>query len=101
MQNRITADKPTKEMSDASLQRAIDQVSLEQALRDFDVANARVIDLTRRLVASEHEIVNLQREIDESAIALRELHAAHAAMQNSIAFRTASKIWNFRNALRG
>ncbi len=49
MENRTTADKPTKEVSDASLQRAIDQVSLEQAPRDFDVANARVTDLTRRL----------------------------------------------------
>ena len=100
MENRTTAEKPTKEMSDTSLQRAIDQVSLEQALRDFDVANARVIDLTRRLVASEHEIVTLQRQLDESAIALRDLQTQHLAMQSSAAFRIASKIWNFRNALR-
>ena len=74
MEDRTTAGQPTKEVEvndDISLQRAIDQVSLEQALRDFDVANARVIDLTRRLVASEREIVALQRQVDESALALR------------------------------
>jgi hypothetical protein len=100
MDNRTAAERLTKEMSETSLQRAIDQVSLEQALRDFDVANARVIDLTRRLVASEHEIVTLQRQIDEAAIALRDLQTEHQAMQSSAAFRIASKIWNFRNALR-
>jgi len=105
MEDRTTAGQPTQEveMDDASLQlqRALDQVSLEQALRDFDVANSRVIDLTRRLVASEREIVALRREADESALALRELQTAHAAMQGSAAFRIASKIWNLRNALRG
>jgi hypothetical protein len=100
MENRTTAKKPTKEMSDTSLQRAVDQVSLEQALRDFDVANARVIDLTRRLVASEREVVTMQRQVDEAAIALRDLQTQHQAMQSSAAFRIASKIWNLRNALR-
>jgi hypothetical protein len=104
MEDRTTAGQPTKEVEvndDISLQRAVDQVSLEQALRDFDVANVRVIDLTRRLVASEREIVALQRQVDESALALRDLQAVHTAMQTSAAFRIASKIWNLRNALRG
>ena len=62
---------------------------LVQALRDFDVANARVIDLTRRLVASEREIVALRRQLDESALALRDLQTVHNAMQTSAAFRIA------------
>jgi hypothetical protein len=101
MENRKTATQSVKEKSDTSLQGAIDRISLEQALRDFDVANARTIDLTRRLVASEHEIVELRRQLDESALALRDLQTVHNSMQTSAAFRIASKIWNLRNAVRG
>ncbi len=50
---------------------------------------------------SEQEIVTLPRQIAESAIALKELRTVHQAMQGPVAFRTASKIWNFRNVLRG
>ena len=101
MDNRKTATQPTKEMSDTSLQDAIDRVSLVQALRDFDVANARVIDLTRRLVASEHEIVELRRQLDQSTLLLQDLQTVHQSMQTSAAYRIASKIWNLRNAVRG
>jgi hypothetical protein len=33
----------------------IDNLSLEQALRDFEAANARVLDLTQRLLTSERQ----------------------------------------------
>ena len=100
MEDQTAVVQTAKELNDASLQSAIDHVSLEQALRDFDVANARVIDLTRRLIASEHQVVTLQREIDEAAATLRELQTVHHAMRTSAAFRIATRIWDMRNALR-
>ncbi len=100
MEDQTPAGQKTKEPSDASLQRAIDQVSLEQALRDFDLANARVVDLTRRLIASERQVVTLQREVDLAAQTQRELQTLYDAMRTSAAYRIASKIWNMRNALR-
>jgi hypothetical protein len=42
---------------------SIDQLSLEQALIDVEVANARVIDLTGRLTQQAGEIANLRAEL--------------------------------------
>jgi hypothetical protein len=52
----------------------LDKVSLEQALRDFEIANARVLDLTQRLIASERRRSEVENE-------LQELKLAHAAAQ--------------------
>lgn len=49
-----TAD-PIPRISDS-----IDRLSLEQALRDVEVANARVIDLTARLTTATTEITELR-----------------------------------------
>ena len=38
----------------------IDSISLEQALIDFEVANARVIDLTHRLTTLSQEVLALR-----------------------------------------
>src|SRR5271165_4245144 len=83
--------------ADDSLERAIDRLSLEQALRGFEVANSRVIDLTRRLVASEKQVVALQRDVDTARQALVGLQAEHNAMRASAAFRIADKLWTLRN----
>jgi len=42
----------------------IDAISLEQALRDFENANARVVVLTQRLLASESERKRLADELE-------------------------------------
>jgi hypothetical protein len=42
----------------------LDQISLEQALLDFEVANARVVDLTKRLVEATDELVRLRHETE-------------------------------------
>ena len=44
---------------DIQLEREMDRLSLEQAVRDFEIANARVIDLTQRLIAANQRIVEL------------------------------------------
>ena len=46
------------------LSREIDALSLRQALLDFEMANARVLDLTARLVESHARVVKLQAELD-------------------------------------
>ena len=87
-------------LDQAVLEREIDRLSLEQSLRDFEIANARVVDLTKRLVAANQRIVLLQREADQARVELGELRARHDAMQSSAAFRIADKIWALRNLLR-
>ena len=84
-----------------SIERAIDRLSLEQALRDFEVANARVIDLTQRLVASNHQVIEQQRELDERRVAYQTLHADFLAMRASAAYKLAAKFWALRDSLRG
>lgn len=42
---------------------SIDRLSLEQALRDTEVATARVIDLTGRLTSANEELIELRRRL--------------------------------------
>ncbi len=42
---------------------ALDRLSLVQALRDFEVANGRVIDLTQRLVLTAEQLVSTRDEL--------------------------------------
>ena len=49
--------------SEQEFSSKMDQLSVEQALRDFEVANARVVDLTRRLVESNEQIRQLEDRI--------------------------------------
>lgn len=41
----------------------LDDISLEQALIDFEVANARVIDLTARLTSLSKELLQAKTEL--------------------------------------
>lgn len=42
---------------------AVDSVSLERALKDVEVANARVIELTRGMLEREKRITELEAEV--------------------------------------
>ena len=77
----------------------LDALSLEQALRDFDTANARTVELAQRVVrlASElrerdAEILRLRTEVGQ---ARAEVHAIHATR----AFRLAQRYWQAKEAL--
>jgi chromosome segregation ATPase len=66
---------------------ALSRLSLVQALRDFEVANGRVIDLTERLVVTadelvtaRHELVAVRAERDDLRARLDELTARHQAL---------------------
>lgn len=83
----------------ADLEHELDRLSLAQALRDFDVANARVVDLTHRLIAAGDELKALRQELEGLRREHDELRTTHEQMRRSKAFKLASRIWAVRNAL--
>ena len=89
----------TAEGANQTLQSEMDQLSLSQALVDFEVANARVLDLTRRLMEAHGEISALRDERERLKAEYAELNRNHEAMKSSQAFRMATKIWALRNAV--
>lgn len=87
--NRVTAD----------VSGEMDELALVQALHDFEVANARVVDLTHRLVDMGRELAVLREELATLQREHGDLRLAHEQMQRSRAFKLANKIWAIRNAL--
>jgi hypothetical protein len=83
-----------------SVQPDLDNVSLRQALIDFEIANARVLDLTRRLMEAQAESAELRAELERLRVEQQDLARVHDAMRSSQAFRWANKIWALRNAVR-
>jgi hypothetical protein len=71
----------------SELERQIDALSLNQALLDFELANARVLDLTARLVEANTRVMRHQGETDalraEIAGFQARLDAAHTAATTS------------------
>lgn len=57
---------PTDTVSAPSTQEVVDRLSLEQALLDVEVANARVIDLTARLAEASAELQQLRAQVASS-----------------------------------
>ena len=91
----------------AQLESELDRLSLMQAVRDFEIANARVVDLTQRLISANQRIVELQRVNDLSETALvelqsrhAELHSRHAELAGSRAYQLAQKAGALRSLLR-
>ena len=94
-------------VADAALESELDRLSLMQAVRDFEIANARVIDLTQRLISANQRIVELQKANDLSETALvelqsrhDELHGRHAELRGSRAYQMAQKAGALRSLLR-
>ncbi|WP_369140007.1 hypothetical protein [Modestobacter versicolor] len=63
----------------ASFTERVDGLSLEQALIDFEVANARVVDLTHRLTDLNRELLELRSEHERLRIAHNSSLARRAA----------------------
>ena len=89
---------PTEAVDD--VERELDRLSLTQALRDFDVANARVRDLTERLMAATRELTETRKELAKVQAELDSLRDTHDRMRSSAAFRLANRIWEIRGFLR-
>jgi hypothetical protein len=65
--------------STSSLTQTVDRISLEQALKDFEVANARVLDLTHRLTELNQELLELRSNHERLRIEHNKVIARRAA----------------------
>lgn len=61
----------------------LDRISLSQALRDFEIANARVIDLTARLTATHNRLVDTQHELSLTRVHVGNLNAIISAHEGT------------------
>jgi hypothetical protein len=67
-----------------ALTHEMDALSLTQALLDFEMANARVLDLTARLVEANARVIKLQTTVDETSVHRAALEAEFAAQRNEL-----------------
>ena len=91
--------RPAPEPTPSALERELDRLSLNQALLDVEVANARVVDLTQRLIGAGQELVAVRRELEALRREHEQLRSMHEQMRRSKAFKLANRIWSIRNAL--
>lgn len=84
----------------ATLTAELDRESLRQALLDFEVANARVLDLTQRLVESRATIAQLRSDLEEMRLDYSALQSQHHLVVTSRAYRIVDRLRAVKNALR-
>lgn len=78
----------------------IDDISLRQALLDVDVANARVIDLTRRLTTLNKELRQTTNDLQKTRLRNRQLSTELDEIKGSRAFRSATTAQRVLGAAR-
>lgn len=95
------------------IEEGLDRLSLIQALRDFDVANGRVIDLTERLVVTSEELLATRQELDavraerddlrarleDLARRHEELSETHARTLDRKSVKLGQAIWEARRSI--
>jgi hypothetical protein len=77
----------------------LDELTLEQALVDFEIANERVRDLTYRLVSSSRTIAELQERVRVAEQQVAFAEAERKEIEASQGYRLAQRIWAIRNAV--
>jgi hypothetical protein len=97
----MTTDVPAASEGGATtaLTRDIDRVSLEQALRDFEIANARAIDLTQRLVDLSKEVTRLREQVVDAEMQAAAARAENQALRASTTFRLVELTTKIRRKL--
>ena len=78
----------------------IAEVSLEQALLDFEVANARVLDLTRRLTELTNELLTVRQQFEAMRIAANQAQEENRWMKSSFTWRAVQLLGELRGSLR-
>ncbi|MEO5834483.1 MAG: hypothetical protein ABIR83_14075 [Nakamurella sp.] len=91
----------TSQVSDTAqdLTAAMDTVNLTQALIDFEVANARVMDLTARLTQLSQDLLATRSELGLTKLRVAELEPAAAELaviKGSAAYRAVRKLGDLR-----
>jgi hypothetical protein len=91
--------KPALTIDTDELTRRLDRLNLTQALLDFEVANARVLDLTARLLESNKRVLTLQAEneahrqgTETAQRSCAELVERLRAVESSSTYRAAQKL---------
>ncbi len=82
----------------------IDQISLQQALRDFEGANARVLELTHKLVEAERRWRDLAHQAEHLRLRLAALEAPAASAAPAPAplpQRAARRLWRLGRRVLG
>ena len=80
----------------AGLEVELDRLSLEQTLRDFEVANARAVDLTQRLIGLSHEITSLREQLVAAQAGLANAQQENRDLRASMSFRLAQLVSRLR-----
>ena len=88
------------ESSDTSLDGQLDSLSLEQALIDFERANARVVDLTQRLLEASDEAIELKEKLQIALDELEALRYENEMIKSSRPFKLLVSIRGVRDFLR-
>jgi hypothetical protein len=88
------------ESSDTNLDGQLDSLSLEQALIDFERANARVIDLTQRLLEASGEVIELKEKLRVALDELEGVRYENEMIKSSRPFKLLVSIRGVRDFLR-
>ena len=99
MVRNLSTDSET-DVTVTELDRELDRLSVEQALRDFEIANARTIDLTQRLVDLSHEVTDLREQLVAAQEAFAAARVENQAIRASATFRLAELSTKMRARLR-
>jgi len=95
------APKPSPESASGPVNTVdLDPTLLKQALIDFEVANARVIDLTRRLTTIHKELVTTTTQLQNAQLKNRQLRAELKALKASRAYKSAAAASRIVNGAR-
>jgi hypothetical protein len=79
----------------------LDGPSLAAALRDFEIANGRTIDLTKRLIAAERARLNAVDEVERLRIRATVAERELAELKSSKAYRLAQQLGELRSRFKG
>jgi len=98
-----TQERAVDQPKGSDIGAAMDGVNLERALIDFEIANARVIDLTARLTEFNRDLLAARSELGLAKLRIAELElqsAELAELKSSRAYRTARALGNARASAR-
>ena len=98
-----TQERAVDQPNGSAIGAAMDGVNLERALIDFEIANARVIDLTARLTEFNQDLLATRSELGLAKLRISELElqaAELAVIKSSRAFRAARAMGNARASAR-
>jgi hypothetical protein len=96
----MTAEDQRTDEAPTPLTEAMHALSLEQALIDFEIANARVVDLTQRLVEATEQAAELRTELELLRIEHQRLQTDYGAVMRSRALRLAAAARSVAGALK-